>query len=386
MTSTETDERQKDNKKALAHEFIAICAVFFLIGFNFSTWASRIPAIRDSAFLIPATLGYALLARGIGSVVMMPITSWLVNKFGARNTAYYFGWVVVFSLIPVAYSPNWIFLALSLAIMGGAGGGFNLAINALGAAYELRVGRPRMSTIHSWFGVGNLSGAVLGTGAAAILITAQIHMISATILMLIVVIISFRFIPDEKATIKHPGLTRPEPTILWLGVIIFLAACTESSIMNWIALFYSDYLGTGERIAAIGYTVYASSLLMMRFFGDRLRFNFGAQKLIIVGTMLASVGIIFAIITQNLVISSIGIFLMGGGVALTFPFVFSIAGKISSNALATVMIFGGIGELISQPVMGVIVQNYNLDGGFYTIAGVVLLTSAIAWKAKLLRE
>jgi len=385
MTFTGKAENKQQIDKALVREFIAICAVFFLLGFNFSTWASRIPAIRDSAFLIPATLGYALFARGVGSVLMMPITAWFVNKFGARSTAYFLGWVVALSLLPIAFSPNWIFLAVSMIIMGGSGGGFNLAINAIGASYERRVGQPRMSTIHSWFGAGNLGGALLGTGASALLISAQLHMIGITMLMIAVVVISFRFIQEDAKDIESPTFSWPDKPVLWLGLIIFFAAWTESSIMNWVALFYSDYLGTGERIAAVGYTTYALALLLMRFFGDRLRFNFGTRKLISTGTILAATGVVFAILTQNLFVSSAGIFLMGAGIALTFPFIFSVAGKIGPNALATVMIFGGIGELVSQPVMGIIVQNYRLDGGFYFIAGIILIISILAWNARLLR-
>ncbi len=386
MTSTESIHSHQNNKKALTYEFIAICALLFLLGFNFSTWASRIPAIRDSALLIPATLGYALLARGVGSVLMVPVTAWLVNRIGARTTAYAFGWIVAFSLLPIAYSPNWLFLAFSMIIMGGSGGGFNLAINAIAAGYEKRIGQSKMSSIHSWFGVGNLSGAVLGTGAAALMISAQLHIIGITIIMSLVVITAFKFIPEEKETIQSAGFEWPEKSILWLGIIIFFAAWTEASVMNWIALFYSDYIGTGERIAAVGYTTYALSLLLMRFFGDRLRFNIGANKLITVGSFIAAVGIIIAILSQHIVISSLGIFLLGAGVALTFPFIFSVAGKISPNALATVIIFGGIGELVSQPIMGVIVQNIELDGGFYVLAAIVALTCVLSWNATLLRE
>lgn len=387
MTSSTITQAQQDQKLALRYEFIAICAVFFVLGFNFSTWASRIPAIRDSALLIPATLGYALLARGIGSVVMMPLTAWLIQVMGARKTGIIFGWIVALSLLPIAFSPNWIMLAVSMIIMGASGGGFNLAINALGASYEKRSGQPRMSTIHSWFGVGNLTGAVLGTFAAGLLISAQIHMLVITALMILVVITAFRFIPkDAESTIRKPGLEWPERPVLWLGAIIFMAACTEASIMNWVALFYSDYLKTGEGLAAIGYTTYAVALLMMRFTGDRLRARFGSRNLITFGTLFAAGGIILAILAEQLWVSSVGIFAMGLGVALTFPFIFSITGKISPNALATVMILGGVGELISQPIMGVIVQNFQLDGGFYTIAGIILLTSLMAWNSKLLKE
>jgi hypothetical protein len=135
-----------------------------------------------------------------------------------------------------------------LIILGGAGGGFNLAINALGANFETRMGISRMSTIHSWFGVGNLGAALIGAAATALLLSVQFHFLVASLLMFTIIIISFRFIPDERSTLRTSKLSWPDSSILWLALIIFLAACTEASIMNWIALFYSDYLETGEKL------------------------------------------------------------------------------------------------------------------------------------------
>ncbi len=373
-------------RKSHFHEFVAICTIFFTIGFLFSTWASRIPAIRDSALLLPATLGYALLARGMGSLVMMPITGWLINNYGAKKIAYFFGFIATLSLIPTAYSPNWVLLGISLIILGGACGGFNLAINAIAAHHENRVGKSRMSTIHSWFGVGNLFGSIVGVGASAALISARLHFVLASVLMVVILATALHYIQQTQSRTVAKKLTWPTPPIIWLGFIIFLAVCTEASIMNWINLFYSDFLGAGERKAAIGYTIYATAALCMRFLGDRFRPMIGAQQLIILGTISAALGILIAIQVQHLLFSSIGIFLMGAGIALTFPFVFSVAGRISANALATVMIFGGIGELVSQPIMGFVVQHFGLDGGFYTIAGIILLTTFFAVKAKLLRD
>ena len=118
------------------------------------------------------------------------------------------------------------------------------------------MGISRMSTIHSWFGVGNLGGALIGAAATALLLSVQFHFLVASLLMFTIIVISFRFIPDERSTLRSSKLSWPDSSILWLALIIFLAACTEASIMNWIALFYSDYLETGEKIAAIGYTIY----------------------------------------------------------------------------------------------------------------------------------
>jgi cytochrome c oxidase assembly factor CtaG len=46
---------------------LAVSAVFILAGFAFSSWAARIPQIRDALELSPRQLGFVLLAVAVGS-------------------------------------------------------------------------------------------------------------------------------------------------------------------------------------------------------------------------------------------------------------------------------------------------------------------------------
>ena len=63
----------------------AVLATFFLNGFAFATWASRIPSVRHALDLSPAKLGLLLLAASIGAVVALPSTGGSVQRFGARR-------------------------------------------------------------------------------------------------------------------------------------------------------------------------------------------------------------------------------------------------------------------------------------------------------------
>jgi predicted MFS family arabinose efflux permease len=369
-------------------ETIAVSATFFLIGACFATWASRIPAVRNIALLVPVTLGYVLLARGLGSVLMLPISAVFVQKLGARRMAQISGWMVALCLIPVALSPNWIVLSVVMAIAGASFAVFNLSINALASNLETRMGTSKMSMIHSWFGLGNLTGAGLGAIFSAQSVSALTHFILFAAAMGITLLVIFRHIPDVRAKneAEKKGFYIPELAIISLGLVLFFAATTEASTMNWVALFYTDFLNTAESIGAVGYLVYASALLFMRFFGDRLRNRFGAGAVIATGCLVSVSGILLAVLIPNVFVSSIGFFLLGGGIATVFPFVFSVAAKNSAHALATVMIFAAVGETLSQPIMGQVVNRFDLDGGFIFIAIVVVAMGALSWTAKLLKE
>ena len=65
---------------------IAVFAVFFLNGFNFATWAARLPAIRDGLDFSPAQMGLLLLVGSVGSLVALPLSGMVVERLGARRT------------------------------------------------------------------------------------------------------------------------------------------------------------------------------------------------------------------------------------------------------------------------------------------------------------
>ena len=60
----------------------------FNLGLVFATWASRVPDVRNLLLLTATTLGYVLLFRGLGTLVMMPIIAWLFQNLVQRMLLY----------------------------------------------------------------------------------------------------------------------------------------------------------------------------------------------------------------------------------------------------------------------------------------------------------
>lgn len=69
----------------LTRQRIGLSAYFFISGLCFSTWASRIPTIKSYFNLNEAELGAILFAMPISSLVGLPISGWLVDKFDSRQ-------------------------------------------------------------------------------------------------------------------------------------------------------------------------------------------------------------------------------------------------------------------------------------------------------------
>ena len=155
-------------------------------------------------------------------------------------------------------------------------------------------------------------------------------------------------------------LLRPSPRSPRMGLITFLAATIETSIMNWVSLFFTDHVQASESLVPLGYAVFAGSLLIMRLFGDRLKMKFGARNLLVGGAALSLSGLLIAVYAPNFMVAIIGMIATGAGVSLSFPMLFSAAGKEGAIALTTVA------------------------GGFLFIAAITVIIGILASKARLL--
>src|ERR1041385_2161037 len=64
---------------------IAVSIFFFVAGLTVSSWASRIPDIKQNLRLSEAALGGVLFALPVGQLVSLPLSGWLISKFGSRQ-------------------------------------------------------------------------------------------------------------------------------------------------------------------------------------------------------------------------------------------------------------------------------------------------------------
>ena len=63
----------------------AVLVVFASVGFVMGQALARVPAVRDHLGADKAQLGLALMGMGLGSLLAMPFTGRLVDRFGSRG-------------------------------------------------------------------------------------------------------------------------------------------------------------------------------------------------------------------------------------------------------------------------------------------------------------
>ncbi len=58
--------------------------IFLAFGLSISSWAPMVPFAKTRLGLDDAQLGLVLLVFGIGALVTMPFSGWLVQRYGSR--------------------------------------------------------------------------------------------------------------------------------------------------------------------------------------------------------------------------------------------------------------------------------------------------------------
>src|SRR5947208_12505867 len=100
----------------------AVAARFFLHGLVISTWVSRIPAIKTALHLNDGVFGFTLLGSAIGSIIGIPVSGWIVTRYGSRSASIWTGIGLCLALLPIVFAhqrSHPVHRALSLRSDGG---------------------------------------------------------------------------------------------------------------------------------------------------------------------------------------------------------------------------------------------------------------------------
>ena len=373
---------------------VAVSAFFTVTGFISASWITRIPAAASKLNLDTAQLGTLLLFLGIGSIVAFQFIGKIIEHQGSARSAVFFGSVYVVSLSLLALSPNSITLGASLFIYGFMFGAIDVAMNAQGVGVERMLKRPIMGSLHGFFSLGALVGAALSGLIAQAGFGLTPHFIAFSVIGLACVLWANRGqIEDEAVANQGPRKKGPRfslpPRILWpLGVIAFCAAIGEGGMADWSALFIHNDLKGSEGVAAFGFTAFSSTMLIGRFAGDRIIGKFGAVPVVRVASVIASVGMLIGLLPGSIIAAVIGFAIMGLGLSVVIPVVYSAAGSTpgiaSGQGVAAVATIGYSGFLAGPPALGYLAQVTSLQAALMVV--VVLLAVIFFFAHALQRE
>ena len=358
---------------------ISLSVYFFMLGFGFASWASRIPSIKENFDFNEAELGNLLLAMPISSLIGLPISGWLVSRFNSRVPLFFSFVVFAISLYAIGSVSRLDHLVIAVSVFSFCMRISNITVNTQSLALQEKREKRIIGSFHGLWSLGGLFGALFSTILVKFKVPMIDHFLYVAVISLLAGTLAYPFLlkKDKSEVGNKLVLGKPDAFILYLGLMVFFAALCEGGMFDWSGVYFKEVVG--EEVFTLGYLLFMSFMAFSRFYSDRLSEKLGLQKTYVLGSSIVTVGMLIAIIFPFYWPVLIGFSLVGIGVAAVFPMTFGLAGKSKKYspgmAISIISTYGIIGMLIGPPLVGYLAHAIGLRYAFilFILSGLMLI-------------
>jgi predicted MFS family arabinose efflux permease len=314
----------------------------------------------------PGRLGLALLGLPLGSMLSTSVVPRLLARWGSHRVVGLSLPAVAGSLAALGQAPDLIALGALLLLLGATTGALDVAMNANGVALQNRWGSSVFSRLHAMWSLGAFAGA----GAGAIVtrgdVSIGVHLPAAAVVILAVGLVAVSGLHEDApigtAATGSTSWSR-DPRVLVLASVSLAGFVVEVGAGDWGGVFLRRDVHASVGTAAAAYAAFALPHFAARVLGDPIVDRF-RRRLLLAGCLLvASIGYLMIVVSQEPVLALVGLAVAGAGVGLVVPVGFAAAGSVegvaAGSGVATAAGVSYAGWTAAPPVIG----------GFAAVAG-----------------
>ena len=373
---------------------IAVSTFYFFQGLCFASWASRIPDIKTALALSDGAMGSILFALPAGQMCTMPLSGYLVGKYGSKTIMHFALPLYSLAMIVLSFCTSSWQLAAALFLFGVTGNMCNISVNTQGVNAEKMYHKPIMASFHGAWSLAGFIGALIGLLMASLSFAPTPHFIFISVIAFIATYSNVKYlvgdsIPKNMNAKKKGFFSMPDPFILQLGLIGFLAMSCEGAMFDWSGVYFKDIVGAKGGWISLGYACFMIMMASGRFVGDKLISKFGKRKIMQFNGLLITSGLLIAILFPYIPTAALGFLMVGFGVSTNIPTVYSLIGAQSkmppSAALAAISSISYLGFLLGPPVIGYISELTNLRISYAFIAIFGLMISLMVTRLRIIK-
>ncbi|WP_461453496.1 MFS transporter [Mucilaginibacter sp.] len=367
---------------------IATAAFFFISGFGYTTWASRIPSIQRDLRLNEAQLGTALFALPVGLLLTMPLTGRLLRSYGSSRIMLFGALMFNIMLGLLGYAVHYWQFILVLLCFGSSRNLLNLSMNTEGVSVQKLYKKSIITTFHAIWSCAGFAGAAVGYLMVTTRVMPVWHLLSVSTTLVTLSICFFPFTLNQppQQLEKKILFSLPDKTLINLSLICFSSMACENIMYDWSGIYMDKAVHATHAIATATFVVFMTMLTLSRFAGDKAVSRYGVKLIMQCSGLLIFVGFLLAVFFPYVPTTIIGFALVGIGTSCIVPLCFSVAGKSTTMAkgpaIAAVSTVGYLGFLIVPPTVGFVAQAFNLRWSFAIIASLGALIVLMASKIK----
>jgi MFS transporter, FHS family, glucose/mannose:H+ symporter len=371
-----------DNRRML---FAIACMGMLAFGIVLTTLGAVLPSVIERFGIDTAAAGslFLLMTFGIllGSVVFGPI----VDRNGYKGMLLLATALIAIGIVGIAFASSMTWLRVAVAVVGFGGGIINGGTNALVADVSADDRTAGLSLLGVFFGVGAVGVPfVLASLLGAFSHSAIIATVGALVAVPFAITAATPF-PAPKQPQGFPLATARrllrDPVLLLMGLMLFLQSGVEITVGGWAATFFKDELRITERRALVYLSLFWFGLMLARLALGSVLKRVAPARVLLGCLAVGVVGAATLILARDASVAALGVFLLGVGLAATYPVVLGFAGdryaELSGTAFSVVIVMALIGGMLLPWLTGVLGARYGLRGSFAIVPVALVLLSAL---------
>lgn len=378
-----------NNHVAYSKEHIrfAVLSFFLAQGLCFSSWASRIPDIKE-IFTVNDALywGIVLFMIPVGKFVAIPLAGYLVSKLGSRIMVQISIMGYALSLFAIGTALNIYMLGVFLFCFGVFWNLCDISLNTQGIGIERLYGRTIMASFHGGWSLAACLGALIGFIMIVSDVTPFWHFTLIAALILLLTMVSRRYLQDDVSTAeavedkseKWQYIKRPEMLLIKLGLVGLFALVVESAMFDWSGVYFESVLQVPKSLQ-IGFLVFMVMMTVGRCLANYAYRIWGKQRVLQLSGAFIFIGFFTSALLGStvdsmalkVIVNSFGFMLVGLGISSMVPTIYSLVGAKSKTpvgiALTILSSISFIGSLVAPLLIGAISQAFNMEYAYMVV-------------------
>lgn len=373
------------------HIRFAVLSFFLAQGLCFSSWASRIPDIKE-IFTVNDALywGIVLFMIPVGKFVAIPLAGYLVSKLGSRIMVQISIMGYALSLFAIGTALNIYMLGVFLFCFGVFWNLCDISLNTQGIGIERLYGRTIMASFHGGWSLAACLGALIGFIMIVSDVTPFWHFTLIAVLILLLTMVSRRYLQDDVSTAevkeeavkdkseKWQYIKKPEMLLIKLGLVGLFALVVESAMFDWSGIYFESVLQVPKSLQ-IGFLVFMVMMTVGRFLANYAYRIWGKQRVLQLSGAFIFIGFFTSALLGStvdsmvlkVIVNSFGFMLVGLGISSMVPTIYSLVGAKSKTpvgiALTILSSISFIGSLVAPLLIGAISQAFNMEYAYMVV-------------------
>lgn len=358
---------------------IYVC--FFLFAVSMGAMLSRLPDIQDALQVNKSELGLTLIGAAIGALVSLTFASPLVDRLGARTTAFItvLGTSALLALVPwMSVAPLVFGILLFEGLLAGA---LEINLNVEIDRIEAQLGRGVMNRAHGFWSLGFFVTALVSAAVRQAGVPIHVHLGLTFAFVLVVgtfVISGMRNAP-ARAALEHTETGRialPTMALLPLCIIGIAAFLVEGAGIDWSAIYMRDVFHSEPFVGGMGLTLFTFFMALTRIFADPFVDRFGSRAVAFTLLVVSAVGLCAVWLAPHPYIALLGFALMGGGCSAVYPLAVSAAAQRTDRAshlnVAALGQMSFVVFFLAPPLLGVVAEQLGIRTAYLVCLPVIL--------------